>query len=248
MHVESPEDPLEEASGYLPFTIDAATATAGLIDWLGTLGFFRPKDLQGSADVGELRPLWWVGWVFDAEVLVSWAADSEVGSRRARWAPHSGQQEIALRRVLVPASRGLSTEECTAISHGYSLTTRDAAPEDRPGALVERFDVQRSAARQAIATALERAAASHASEWVPGSRMRKLKVAVLPKKLTSDRLAFPAYVLAYRYRDKLYRAVVNGQDPSAIIGKAPYSIRRIAAVVVAVLGVIALTFIVLHYR
>jgi len=35
---------------------------------------------------------------------------------------------------------------------------------------------------------------------------RKLSVAVLPRRLGSERLAFPAYVLAYRYRDKLYRA------------------------------------------
>ena len=84
MHVETPEDPLEEASGSLPFAIDDDAAREGLRRWLGTLGFFRPGDLQSSATINELKPLWWVGWVFDAQVLVSWAADSEDGSRRAR--------------------------------------------------------------------------------------------------------------------------------------------------------------------
>ncbi len=240
MHVESPEDPLEEAGAYLPFQIDARAATEGMRTWLGTLGFFRPKDLQTSATVGELKPLWWVGWVFDAEVLVSWAADSEVGSRRSAWAPHAGQQHVHFQRILVPASRGLSLEECTSISGGYNLSTQGPPPEQTPGTLIERFDVQRSAARKAIANALTRAARGQAKEWVPGSRMRKLKVAVLPKKLSSDRLAFPAYVLAYRYHGKLYRAVVNGQDASVVVGNAPYSIARIAAVVGTIIAVIAI--------
>ncbi|MCY1059278.1 zinc ribbon domain-containing protein [Nannocystis sp. SCPEA4] len=240
MHVERPEDPVEEASLYLPFTVDPAGAAEGLRRWLGTLGFFRPSDLQAGATVGELKPLWWVGWVFDAEVLVSWAADSEVGSRRASWAPHAGQQSLNLRNVLVPASRGLSAAECQAIARGYRVDSGGPPPEARPGVLIERFDVQRSAARRAIVEGLERAALAHASTWVPGSRQRKLSVAVLPRRLSSERLAFPAYVLAYRYRDKLYRAVVNGQDAAVVTGKAPLSIAKIVLVIVGGLAAIAL--------
>ena len=46
-------------------------------------------------------------------------------------------------------------------------------------------------------------------------------------------LAFPAWVLAYRYKDRLYRTVLSGQDPSCLKGEAPYSAFRIAAVVAA---------------
>lgn len=243
MHVERPEDPVEEASAYLPFAVDPAAAAEGLRRWLGTLGFFRPSDLQAAATIGELKPLWWVGWLFEAEVLVSWAADSEVGSRRASWAPHAGQQSLNLRNVLVPASRGLSAAECRAIARGYRVDSGGPPPEARPGVLIERFDVQRSAARRAIAEGLERAALGHASTWVPGNRQRKLSVAVLPRRLSSVRLAFPAYVLAYRYRDKLYRAVVNGQDQAVVTGKAPLSIARIVLVIVGGLAVFALTVV-----
>lgn len=240
MHVERPDDPVEEASVYLPFAVDPGAAAEGLRRWLGTLGFFRPSDLQSAATIGELKPLWWVGWVFDAEVLVSWAADSEVGSRRASWAPHAGQQPLHLQNVLVPASRGLSAAECQAIARGYRVDSGGPPPEARPGVLIERFDVQRSAARRAIAEGLERAALAHASKWVPGSRQRKLSVAVLPRRLTSERLAFPAYVLAYRYRGELYHAVVNGQDAAVVTGKAPLSIAKIVLVVVGGIAAIAM--------
>ena len=52
-------------------------------------------------------------------------------------------------------------------------------------------------------------------------------------------MAFPAFVLAYRYRETLYRAVVHGQDPGCVIGEAPLSWAKIAMVVAAGLAVIA---------
>lgn len=244
MHVETPEDPLEEARAYLPLRVDPQAAQEGLRRWLGGLGFFRPSDLGAAATIASLKPLWWVGWIFDAEVLVSWCADSEVGSRRAAWAPHAGQQSLSLRRVLVPASRGLSDDECRAIAGGYDVSTAGPPPPAIDGALIERFDVQRSAARQVIAAGLEQAAIARANNWVPGKRRRKLAVAVLPTRLTSDRLAFPAYVLAYRYKEKLYRAVVNGQDAAVITGKAPYSIAKILGVIFGSIGAAALVYVI----
>ncbi|MEZ4448002.1 MAG: hypothetical protein R3B09_00900 [Nannocystaceae bacterium] len=240
MHVETPEDPLEEARAYLPLTVDPQAAQAGLRRWLGGLGFFRPSDLGSAAAIASLKPLWWVGWVFDAQVVVSWCCDSEAGSRRAAWAPHAGQGALDLQRVLVPASRGLSDEECRAIAGGYNVASAGPPPPAEEGVLLERFDVQRSAARAAIAAGLERAAMGYANTWVPGTRRRKLSVAVMPTRLTSDRLAFPAYVLAYRYKEKLYRAVICGQDPSVIIGKAPYSIAKIVGVIVGAIAAVAL--------
>ena len=51
----------------------------------------------------------------------------------------------------------------------------------------------------------------------------------------THRLAFPAYVLAYRYDDKLYRAIVHGQNAGIVIGKAPMAWGRIAAIIAAAL-------------
>ena len=72
MHVESVEDPMEQTELYLPFTVATEAARKALRAWLGSLGFFRPPDLRDEARVESLRPLFWVGWVFDAEALISW--------------------------------------------------------------------------------------------------------------------------------------------------------------------------------
>jgi hypothetical protein len=240
MHLEVPEDPIEEAEGYLPFHVSLDQAHHALRQWLGSLGFFRPSDLQSSASVQQLVPLWWVGWTFDAEALVSWTADSDAGSWRSAWAPHAGQHPLRLQSILVPASRGLTYKECGALAGRFQLGSAQQQPQGPAGATIERFDVQRSAARRTIVEAVEAATAQHAQGWIPGSRYRNLHVSVLLRRLFTRRFAFPTYVLAYRYQDKLYRALVHGQDGSCVVGEAPLSVVKIVLSVLALLAAVAI--------
>lgn len=247
MHLESIEDPMEQTQAWLPFTAEAGEARQALGRWLSGLGWFRPADLTPSARLESLRPLWWVGWAFDARARISWTADSNAGSRRSDWAPHSGQVELAFDDLLVSASRGLTDRETARLGGHYDLASARPAPEGAgEEATVEQFDVQRSQARARILAAIERVAAARVeADCVPGTRRRKVKTATLLEGLSTRRLAFPAYVLAYRYKDELYRAVVCGQDASCVEGSAPYSIARIALAVLLGLTVIAAVLLVL---
>lgn len=247
-HLEESEDPLEEAEGYLPFRVDPQTARNSVKNWLGTLGFFRPSDLQSASSIDSLTPLWWVGWTFDVDTQVSWTADSEYGAGRSAWAPHSGQGRLQLQSSLVSASRGLEDWETAQLAVHFDLRTAQPQPHEMHGAMVERFDVQRSAARQRIGMALRKQAEAQAKQWVPGSRTRNVHVALLPTRLSTRRYAFPTYVMAYRYQDKVYRALVHGQNGNVCFGKAPYSWIKIigvaAAVVLAILVVIGIVMLI----
>jgi hypothetical protein len=193
-----------------------------------------------------LRPLWWVAWGFDATALISWTADSDYGSRRSDWAPHAGQTEMKFDDIVVPASRGLSEEEADALTPYYDLSTARPQPEGAEDGVVEQFDVQRSLARRRVLagvdeTALERVTRGH----IPGSRFRNVHVSALLRSLVTRRYALPVYVLAYRYKAKLYRVLVHGQDAGCVYGKAPYSIAKItAAVATAVAVALAIAWLV----
>ncbi len=241
-HIEVPPDPLERAELYLPFRVGPDEAAAALRNWLKSLGFFRPSGLSAEAAPAAVEPLYWVGWSFDADTLVSWTADSNEGARRAPWAPHSGQSPLSMRGVIVSASRGLTRTETDRLAPHYDLVS-GRAEIDTADVTVERFDVQRCAARDIVADAVALEARNRAEYWVPGRRLRNLRVAVLPKRLTTRRYAFPVYVLAYRYRDRLYRALVHGQDASCAFGKAPYSVAKIALVALAALAVLAVVLV-----
>jgi hypothetical protein len=231
VEVETLEDPLEQSGGYLPFTIGQDEARKAMRHWLSSLGWFRPSDLTTAARLEQLKPLWWVGWVFDAESLVSWAADSNAGSRRSAWAPHAGQVDMTFDDILVSASRGLSDVEASTVGPGCNLETIREMPAGADDATIEQFDLQRSQARQQIIGAIQALAAERVEQQhVPGSRFRKTHVSVVLRKLITRRISLPAWVLAYRYKGQLYRMVICGQNASFVTGSAPYSIAKIMLV------------------
>jgi hypothetical protein len=234
MALEALEDPMEQTEFYVPFTVGPPSAQLALRRWLGGLGFFRPSNLRSEARLESLRPLWWVSWVFDAMALISWAADSNHGSRRADWAPHAGQTEMEFDDIIVSASRGLSEEETDALAPYYDILGARPEPQGAESATVEQFDVQRSLARRRIMQAIDETAGERLTQrHIPGSRFRNIHVTSLLTKLVTRRFALPAYVLAYRYKNRLYRAVMSGQDASFVFGSAPYSVAKIVAVVAA---------------
>lgn len=244
MRLEQPEDPIESAEAMLPFTVAPAAAQATLRAWMRTLGFFRPGNLATRATVDSLRPLFWAASIFDARALVTWAADSDAGSGSASWAPHAGEARMDFAAVLVPATRGLRRDESRFLTRYFDLSTATALRDPPPGAVVERFDVQRSVARAIVADAVRATAVDRLQRGtIPGSRFRNVHASVLLKGLVTRRVAMPTYVLAYRYGGKVYRAVVHGQDARCISAVAPYSVGRIVLVVLAaiaaVVGVIA---------
>lgn len=248
MQLEKLEDPVEQTEAFLPFTIDAKQAALALRRWLATLGRFRPSDLKSTARIESLRPIWWVAWVFDAEALISWTADSDYGSRRSRWAPHAGQVLMEFDDILVSASRGLTDEETDALEPYYDFSTARTEPEGTAGAAVEQFEVQRSFARRRIVAAIDEIATERvAQRHVPGSKHRKVHATSLLRALATRRLALPAYALAYRHRNRLYRAIISGQRAYVAFGTAPYSVVKIAAVAVGIASLLAIAWLLAMY-
>jgi len=242
---ERVDDPMEQASHALAFTVGPERAREVLRAWLSGRGIFAPADLATNATVDHLRPLWWPAWIFSALADVWWTADSDHGAHRSAWAPQNGRAAMRFEHLLVSASRGLSYEECARLAPGYDL--QRAAPAEGllsptpPGGVVERFDVQRSAARRRILDALTAmAGAEVGSRYVPGSRVRNVRVSLLLQSLSTRRFALPAYVLAYRYEGRLYRAVVHGQNERVVLGESPTSVWRVLGVVAAVLLAVVL--------
>ncbi|MFV2073564.1 MAG: hypothetical protein ACC742_13035, partial [Thermoanaerobaculales bacterium] len=212
--LEVPEDPLDQTEYFLPLTVHRDDAVAAYKRWQRSLGWFMPSDLGSASSLEALTPLWWVGWVFSADATVSWTADSDFGARRAEWAPHAGQVELEFDDIVVPASRGLSVEETDCLADSYDLDSAGGEPvSGGRTTIVERFDVPRSTARQRVASMLGRLARTRLEDdHIPGSRFRNVHTSILLRRLVTRRFAFPSYVLAYRYRGKLYRIVISGQD------------------------------------
>lgn len=241
MKVEQPVDPIETARVRIPFSVTREQAADSLRGWLGQRGWFAPKTLRDEAVLETLTPLCWAGWLVDADAAVAWTADSDEDARRSAWAPHSGQVTMKFDNIVVPATRGLDLEECRLLIPYYDLAKVipvDAAKES-DDVIVESFDAQRSAARKLVQEAIERTAKTRVEPHIPGRRFRNIHVACLLEQQRTERIALPAWVLAYRYRGNPYRAIVHGQRPEVVFGSSPKDWAKITAVIIAVIAVIA---------
>jgi hypothetical protein len=240
LHLEAPEDPLEQAQLLVPFTVRRSQAEEVFGQWLGSLGWFRPMDLKPASRLETMRALWWTGWVIEADALVSWAADSDVGAGRADWAPHVGRAEMRIEDVVAPSSRGLTDDETRSLLDSYDL---DSAVDPHlvvgPDGAVERFELLRSEARRHVRSVIDSVVDDRLrSGVIPGRRFRNVRAEVLLRRLSARRMGLPAWVIAYRYRGRLHRFVLSGQDPDRRMGDAPISVAKIVLTMTA--GVIAL--------
>jgi hypothetical protein len=140
-------------------------------------------------------------------------------------------------RIVVPASRGLDERECEQLAPFYDLDVTVS-----PSGPVESFDLQRSSARARVQAAIEDRARTAVEAEIPGHRYRNVRVACLIENLTTERVALPAWVLAYRFRGRLYRALVHGQRPEIVVGRSPLDWTKIA-MIIAVVAAIALAIL-----
>ena len=93
--------------------------------------------------------------------------------------------------------------------------------------------MQRKYARPLAQQGLENLEAQACQQYVAGN-CRNMKVNVRVQNLTAEPVLLPVYIMAYQYRLKVYRFLVNGQT-GRHSGTAPISYKKIAAVIGLVL-------------
>ncbi|MDX1962741.1 MAG: zinc ribbon domain-containing protein [Pirellulales bacterium] len=224
----------------IPFFSDRAQAEAALRAWLRK-GIWRPGDLSEQALVVAMQPVLIPYWVFAAETHTYWTADtSDVPwSASGTWRPIAGEHRGSYESVLVGTSSALTPAEMQALGE-YNLD--QAQPPDKvklDDFTSERFVVPRKYARPLARQGLEARERAACARYVPGNQ-RNLKVNVRIVELTSYPILAPVWIMAYRYRDQVYRFLCNGQTGIST-GKAPLSYKKIGlaiALLFVLIGII----------
>jgi DNA-directed RNA polymerase subunit RPC12/RpoP len=249
----------------VPFAIEAKDARDRLKDWLGSL-WFAPSDVQRYArEEGRLTGVYVPYWTFDAETRSRYSGERgtahQVPQRmlvqeqgrtvertvyrtEMRWSPASGRVARAFDDILVLASRTLPrhvVERLGSWRLGALVPYRD---EYVSGFRSEAYQVDLedgfALAREEMAAAIRQDVAMD----IGGDAQRIHSIETDYGRITFKHVLLPIWSAAYRYGDKAYRFVVNGQT-GEVQGERPYSVWKIAlAVVVAlvVLGALAYGF------
>jgi hypothetical protein len=114
---------------------------------------------------------------------------------------------------------------------------KPASQIDTENMIVEQFRVQRKYARPLAHHGLEELERNACQQYVPGS-CRNMKANLRLEGLSSEPVLLPVWIMAYRYKDAVYRFLINGQTGRAT-GHAPFSWAKLA-LVVAIVAIVAL--------
>lgn len=225
----------------VPFQIDQTRASSLFRDFLGR-GFYRPGDLLQASTVTEMRGVYLPYWAFSVECHLYWTADSDFvpPGAKAEWAPQFGEHIARYTHRLIPASGALTAHEIGKLGNWSLDQSLPYAPELLRDTPAEAFSLTRKRARALAFAGFEQQVRADCTPEVLGTRKRNLKVNPLYTGAEAWPVLVPVWILAYEYRSRRYRFLINGQT-GKVEGTAPVSPWKVLAVV----GLVVLLFVLL---
>ncbi len=245
------------------FAITREKALELYFEWLGKNSWFRPSDLTQRAMTDKQQGVYIPFWHFTMGSASRWEAmigeywyrterytttDSK-GNRVTRtrqvreteWWPLSGEHRKYYSGYMVSASKGLPHAEALKIQPFQLSQLMRYRPDYLAGWLVEEYSVDKETALAITQNEFKRREYLHVQSFLPGDTHRNLSVSTKFELGGTDLVLLPVHVLSYRYRDQVFRFLVNGQT-GKIYGEKPWSKTRITIAVVAV-GILMLLLI-----
>ncbi|MBL8715059.1 MAG: hypothetical protein JNL79_03640 [Myxococcales bacterium] len=243
----------------VPFQIPKEKASGSFTEWLSGL-WFRPSDLSRMSKVQEIYGVYVPFWTFDAQVHSEWNAeagyyyyeteyytttDSEGNTvqesrqvQYTRWEPAWGRRSDFYDDTLICASKGLPKELVDQFATFNTKLLVPYNPQYLAGWRAESYAIDLHGAHGEAKNRMAKSQEANCARDVPGDTHRNLFVNNTFSAETFKHVLLPVWIAAYRYKDKPYRFLVNGQT-GEVKGEAPYSFWKIFFTVLAVVAVIA---------
>jgi hypothetical protein len=238
------------------FAVSPEEAQQKFRDWIGRNSWFRPGDLPINALLDKQQGVYLPFWGFAMLARSEWQAaigeywwrtetytaqDAKgrmvTQTRRVletEWWPLSGRHERYYAGYLISGSCGLPQAEAERIKPFDLPALKRYKPDFLAGWLCEEYSLDAAEALALCQQEFARREQDHIAAFLPGDTHRDLHLSTEFDHVSSDLCLLPVYVLSYRYRDKLFRFLINGQT-GRVAGDKPLSARRIAAAVGVVL-------------
>ncbi len=248
----------QEPEFVIGFAVTPAEALERFRQWLGRNSWFRPGDLSAAQIAEKLKGVYIPFWSFSTSARSTWSASigeywyrtetyttTENGKtvtktrtvRETEWWNLNGGHHEFYSGYLVSGSRGLGQRDAERIKPFHLAALRRYAPYYLAGWLAEEYSVERAAALETSLQVFRQMERDAVAAFLPGDTYSDLRVDTEFSDVGSDLVLLPVYLLTYRYRDKLYRFLLNGQTGKAA-GDKPLSGWRIGIAVAVVVAAI----------
>lgn len=235
--------------GIIPFRIDKEGASDILRQWLKGR-YLAPSQLKNISQKDKMQGIYLPYWTFDALADARYTAmggrhrqvkrkNSDGGEETAivtDWYPTSGRIRQFFDDVLVPASMKLDMKILDGVDAFRTKETASYAPEYMSGYGAECFTVDLQTAHIDALNQMERRLISMARSEVLRRYDEVGDVQVYPdfENESYKHILLPVYSTAYKYHDKIYHVLINGQTGD-IKGEYPKSAVKIIVIAVVII-------------
>ena len=244
--------------------VDRRRAQDSFRNWVRKL-WLAPNDLKryAQSDAG-LTGIYLPFWTYDAwsssdyagergddfNRSESYSAESSSGGsetrtrtvKETRWTAVSGHIDKFHNDVLVMASRTLPADIAGATERWDLMKLVPYKPEFVSGFQAEAYQVGLKDGFPTARATIEGQIASAIRSEIGGDHQRIHAVNTRYSDVKFKHVLLPVWISAYRYRDKPYRFIINGQT-GEVSGQSPKSAWKIALIVAAILFVLFLLLV-----
>jgi predicted RNA-binding Zn-ribbon protein involved in translation (DUF1610 family)/ribosomal protein S27E len=261
-------DPIVTPGGLLPFCITQQQASSSLRQWLSSR-WFAPNDLKRFAQPEAIQGVYLPFWTYDTNTTTDYEGqrgeyyyvtetyyerDSQGNQvqrtrqvRHTNWYFASGTVTGSFDDVLIPATLSLPANRLTELEPWDLPELRPYEPAFLSGFKAQRYQVDLEQGfermKEVIASAIQNAVRND----IGGDEQRIDSLSTTYSEITFKHLLLPVYAGAYRYNGKLFQILVNGRT-GEIQGERPYSVWKIALLVVTILIVVLIVAMVAGQR
>lgn len=246
----------------LPFGIDRDKAAAEFKEWVSSL-WFAPNELKEKSQLVEkLSGVYIPFWTYDSHAITYYhgkrgddyyetehyteTVDGKSVSKtrqvkKTRWRSVSGTVFDCFDDVLICASKSLPEDKVDKLEPWDLNNLEEYNPQYASGFRMENYQVSLEEgfdkAQDVMKTEIERTI----ERDIGGDHQRITSMKTQHSDVTFKHIMLPIWISSYRYKDEVYRFLVNGRT-GEVQGERPYSAVKIAAlvaVIASIIGVIA---------
>ncbi|WP_372808881.1 hypothetical protein [Pontiella sp.] len=247
----------------LPFKLSQDQALAEFKEWVGKR-WFAPNDLKkASLNFDHFKGVYIPYWTFDTDTYSSYTGQrgdhyyetqhyttTENGKsvtktrqvRKTRWRFVRGHVSKAFDDILIVASESLP-KKCIEKLEPWDLD--NLVPFEKSylsGFISERYQIELGDGFERAKDIADAEIRRLVRRDIGGDEQRISRVNTRHDDITFKHLLLPVFVCAYRFKDQLYRFLVNGRT-GEVQGERPWSWIKITGLVLgllAVVGIVAL--------
>lgn len=220
--------------GVLPFQVGKEKARGNLNQWVKSR-WFAPNEFKKRGAQGKFTGVYLPYWTYDTMTFNAYSGQRgeyyyvTVGSgkdqrreRRTRWYPASGSFQRFFDDVLVAATRGLSRKLLRKLEPWPLQATLPYNQQVLAGYQARSYDVELATGFKIAEERIDAAIRSEVRSRIGGDTQRIHSINTRHDAMTYKHLLLPTWLLAYRFRDKVYQVLINAAT-GEVQGERPWS-------------------------